>query len=72
MCPKLKWEQPIFLNLTAPINLQTSQRLVQFDDPQQFAAENSASVRRKLESQKGGVRSNVILIFNNTLLSFSR
>lgn len=51
ICPVHKWETPVFLNITAPIDLQyqSSQRL----DEQ----ETGALLRRKLESQKGEVRS---------------
>lgn len=52
MCPVHNWEQPVFLNITAPVDLQyqgTQQRL---DDQ-----DPGATLRRKLESQKGEVRS---------------
>ncbi|XP_037032853.1 membrane-bound transcription factor site-1 protease-like isoform X3 [Bradysia coprophila] len=45
MCPVHNWEQPVFLNITAPVDLQYQSR---FDDP-----ENGVPLGRKLESQKG-------------------
>lgn len=49
MCPVHNWETPVFLNITAPVDLQYQNR----HDEQ----ETGASLRRKLESQKGEVRS---------------
>lgn len=49
-CPKLKWENPIFLNIIkTKINLETS---AEFDN-----SVNIGNNLRKLESQKGEVRS---------------
>lgn len=53
MCPAHNWETPVFLNVTAPSDLQyqtSQQRLDEHDT-------GAALLRRKLESQKGEVRS---------------
>lgn len=58
-CPRLRWEQPISLNLTAPINLQMSQSFgggSSDDTMLPLSIDSNNAARRKLESQKGGVR----------------
>lgn len=52
MCPLPKWEQPVFLNITAPVDLQQQSGQQNLDEQK-----TSALLRRKLESQKGEVRS---------------
>lgn len=52
ICPVHKWEQPVFLNITAPVDLQYQNSQQRMDEQ-----ETSALLRRKLESQKGEVRS---------------
>lgn len=58
VCPQLKWQLPIFLNLTASSNLQqpphSQYRAINSEELQENSALN---LRRKLESQKGEVRS---------------
>lgn len=66
-CPRLRWEHPIPLNLTAPASLKMSQSFGAgpSDDvmvPMPIDSNNAA--RRKLESQKGGVRNFTLLIQN--------
>lgn len=52
MCPVHNWEVPVFLNITAPSDLQYQTSQQRLDEQ-----ETSALLRRKLESQKGEVRS---------------
>lgn len=54
VCSVLIWEQPIFLNVTAPIPVQAP---LQYDEPIVNTLETAANVRRMLETQKGGVGS---------------
>lgn len=57
-CAELKWETPIFLNLTAPNDLQNQNAKDKDDaDNDGMGAVNELNPRRKLESQKGEVRS---------------
>uniref|UniRef100_U5ERS8 Membrane-bound transcription factor site-1 protease n=1 Tax=Corethrella appendiculata TaxID=1370023 RepID=U5ERS8_9DIPT len=56
MCQQLKWEQPIYLNLTSVNNIQGADRLVQqknYPGNGENEIDNSINVLRKLESQKG-------------------
>lgn len=58
-CPQRRWEQPVFLDVTAPVHLRPLQPPAMYDDAMAAltnGVEGQASVRRKLESQKGGVR----------------
>lgn len=52
MCPVHNWETPVFLNITAPVDLQYQNSQQRLDEQ-----ETGALLRRKLESQKGEVRS---------------
>lgn len=52
MCPIHHWETPVFLNITAPVDLQYQTSQQRLDEQ-----ETGALLRRKLESQKGEVRS---------------
>lgn len=51
-CMALRWENPVFLNLTAPSNLYPNNR-----DSENELDGNVGALRRRLESQKGEVRS---------------
>jgi hypothetical protein len=55
-CPHLKWEVPIFLNMTAPHSLQQQQQQQAFGV---VAEEQNVNMLRKLESQKGEVCRNL-------------
>lgn len=62
-CVDLRWETPIFLNLTTPNDLQHQNGKDKDDlDVDGAIIANALNLRRKLESQKGEVRS--VLIFN--------
>lgn len=54
-CPARRWEQPVFLDVTAPVHLRPLQPPVLYDEAAALSngVEGLASVRRKLESQKG-------------------
>lgn len=57
-CVHMDWEQPIFLNLTAQHDLkQQNERIMGASANHQEDGEISANLLRKLESQKGEVRS---------------
>lgn len=57
VCPVPIWEVPVSLNVTAPIPVHSP---VHYDDPIVNTLENTANVRRMLESQKGGVGSDEV------------
>lgn len=59
-CPQRHWEQPVFLDVTAPVHLRPLQSPALYDEAAAAALQNgvdgapqAGSVRRKLESQKG-------------------
>lgn len=54
-CMRLLWEPPIFLNVTASNDLKLQSD--QFKHDQSFNEGEESNIRRKLESQKGEVRS---------------
>lgn len=56
-CVDLKWETPIYLNLTAPNDLQYQNGREKDESDADGAAGIALNLRRKLESQKGEVRS---------------
>lgn len=56
-CVDLKWETPIYLNVTAPNDLQYRNGRDRDDGDADGAAGIAMNLRRKLESQKGEVRS---------------
>ena len=60
MCPKLTWETPIYLNVTA--SLQSLRSVASHSSETQPPEQIAANIRRKLESQKGEVRVVSILI----------
>lgn len=57
VCPLPIWEAPVFLNVTAAIPVQLP---AHYDEPIVNTLENTAHVRRMLESQKGGVGSDEV------------
>jgi hypothetical protein len=54
-CHTLKWEMPIFLNMTAPHSLQHQTQPV----PEEQQNQQNVNMLRKLESQKGEVCRNL-------------
>lgn len=55
-CARIQWETPIFLNITAPIDLQNQNGRSKDDsDADSMNIVGELSLRRKLESQKGEV-----------------